>query len=91
MPRNLDRRVELVFPVEDPDLRQRLFDTLNLMLSDTTNARIQLPDSSYVPVSKRGKKTINSQAEFYRRAKTRLKTIEKQNSDCSTETYTNLL
>ena len=91
MPRNLDRRVELVFPVEDPDLRQRLFDTLNLMLSDTTNARIQLPDSSYVPVSKRGKKTINSQTEFYRRAKTRLKTIEKQNSDCSTETYTNLL
>ena len=83
MPRNLDRRVELVFPVEDPDLRQRLFDTLELMLSDTTNARIQLPDSSYVAVAKHGRRAVNSQAEFYKRAKSRLRAVEKQYSALS--------
>lgn len=89
MPRNLDRRVELVFPVEAPELRERLFDTLELMLSDTTNARIQLPDSSYVPVAKQGRKAVNSQAEFYKRAKSRLKTAEKQHTALHSGTKTN--
>jgi polyphosphate kinase len=38
MPRNLDTRVELDAPVEDPVLREDLLDTLERSLADTTNA-----------------------------------------------------
>ena len=38
MPRNLDKRVELVTPVEDPPLRADLLDTLERCLADNTNA-----------------------------------------------------
>ena len=69
MPRNLDRRVELVFPIDDEDLKKRSFEMLELMLSDTVNARIQLSDTRYVRVDRRGKEQINSQTEFAKRAK----------------------
>ncbi len=64
MPRNLDRRVELVFPVEDQDIKQRGFEILNIMLHDTVNARIQNPDSTYTLVDKRGKPKLNCQTYF---------------------------
>jgi polyphosphate kinase len=38
MPRNLDTRVELVTPVDDPSLREDLLDTLERSLADDTNA-----------------------------------------------------
>jgi polyphosphate kinase len=38
MPRNLDTRVELVAPVEDPALKAELLDTLDRSLADDTNA-----------------------------------------------------
>ena len=50
MPRNLDRRVELLFPVEDEHIRARVEESIRLMLEDTVNGREQLPDGSY-PVS----------------------------------------
>ena len=71
MPRNLDRRVELVFPIDDQDLKERAFGILELMLSDTVNARIQQPDTTYAHIDKRGKAVINSQTEFARLARER--------------------
>jgi len=48
MPRNLYRRVENLFPVEDPHLRDVLRDTvLGVHLKDTVQARRLLPDGSY--------------------------------------------
>jgi polyphosphate kinase len=48
MPRNLDRRVEILFPVEDPHLRQALRrDILGVHLKDTVKARRLLPNGSY--------------------------------------------
>jgi polyphosphate kinase len=48
MPRNLDRRVEMLFPVADPCLRQTiLHDILGLHLQDTAPARRLLPDGTY--------------------------------------------
>ena len=38
MPRNLDNRVELVTPVDDPVLRDDLLDTLERCLADDSNA-----------------------------------------------------
>ena len=76
MPRNLDRRVELVFPVEDSDLKQRSFEILDIMLHDTVNARIQNPDSTYVLVDKRGKQRFNSQQYFSKLAHKKQKEIK---------------
>ena len=79
MPRNLDRRVELVFPVEDEILKKRSDEILSISLSDTVNARKQNSDTTYTLVDKRGKKRINSQLEFSRLAKKALKDVKKDN------------
>lgn len=64
MPRNLDKRVELVFPVEDEDLKQRVQEIITIMFKDTINARRQHSDMTYTPVEKRGKKRLNCQKYF---------------------------
>ena len=79
MPRNLDRRVELVFPIEDPDIKKRAFKILEIMLSDTVNMRIQKPDTTYHMVDRRGKKVVNSQLEFSKRAQKQQKAAIKNN------------
>jgi polyphosphate kinase len=48
MPRNLDRRVEAVTPVEDPDLSKDLQEILSVMLSDNRQAWELQPDGSYI-------------------------------------------
>lgn len=68
MPRNLDRRVELVFPVEDARLKDRIFHILDVMLRDNINARRMKSDKSYEHVSRRGKIPCNCQTEFSRMA-----------------------
>ncbi|MEE1057158.1 MAG: RNA degradosome polyphosphate kinase [Acutalibacteraceae bacterium] len=77
MPRNLDRRVELVFPVEDKTLKKRSDEILELMLSDTVNARVQNSDTTYTLIDRRGKKKVNSQIEFSKLAKKALKDAKK--------------
>ena len=80
MQRNLDRRVELVFPVEDEALRQRAFDILNLMLSDNINARVMQSDTVYTHIDKRGKAPCNCQIEFSRLAQDAVKQLIEQDS-----------
>ncbi|MFW6317818.1 MAG: polyphosphate kinase 1, partial [Halorubrum sp.] len=48
MTRNLDRRVEAVAPVEDPDLRETLDGILSTMLDDNRRRWEMRPDGSYV-------------------------------------------
>jgi polyphosphate kinase len=49
MPRNLYDRVEVVFPVRDPMLRQRLLDeVLYVYLADTAKTRLLQSDGSYI-------------------------------------------
>ncbi|MBW3597956.1 MAG: polyphosphate kinase 1, partial [Planctomycetes bacterium] len=72
MPRNLDRRVELLVPVEDPPLKTRLIAILETYFKDTVKARRLLPDGAYQPVKTRRKK-LRSQESFYRQAKDALK------------------
>ncbi|RKJ40143.1 RNA degradosome polyphosphate kinase [Acutalibacter sp. 1XD8-33] len=81
MPRNLDRRIELVFPIEDEDLKARAFGILDTLLSDNTNARVMQPDTSYQHVSRRGKAAFSSQQEFYKQAQARLKSLQKVEND----------
>lgn len=69
MQRNLDKRVELVFPIEDRELVERSFGIINRMLKDVLNTRIQRPDTSYELLDRRGKKVHNCQREFSDEAK----------------------
>lgn len=64
MPRNLDRRVELVFPVEEERLRERILRGISLLLQDNENAREMRPDCTYAKVDHRGKASVNCQKEF---------------------------
>jgi len=65
MTRNLDRRVELLFPVEDHKARNKVKDILNISLLDTQKARILNNDGNYTRIDKRGKESINGQQLFY--------------------------
>ena len=78
MPRNLDKRVELVFPIEDDRLKLRIDNILNIMLSDTTNAKIQNSDAEYLKIDMRGKEKISSQNYFVEEAKQRVLDLEKK-------------
>lgn len=57
MPRNLFERCEVVFPILDGQLRQRIRqEILAAYLADTSRARMLLPTGEYVPVARRGGK-----------------------------------
>lgn len=64
MPRNLERRVEILFPVEKQELKEELLHILQNQLRDTVKAHILKPDGNYEKVDKRGKEIFNSQEAF---------------------------
>ena len=68
MPRNLERRVEILFPVEDPKLKEKLIHILDVQLADTMKAQILLPDGSYEKVDRRGKEAVTAQEVFCQEA-----------------------
>ena len=68
MPRNLNRRVELMFPVEDPDCRKRVMEIIEVELEDTVRAHILDIDGTYHKLDLRGKIKLDSQEELIRLA-----------------------
>jgi polyphosphate kinase len=66
MDRNLTRRVEVVFPIEQPDLKQRLIEEiLKTSLADNCKARVLQNDGTYVRVKPpSGVEPLRSQARF---------------------------
>jgi polyphosphate kinase len=69
MPRNLNRRVEILFPVEDPRLVRRLRDRiLAKYLDDESSARIMQADGTFTrPKRTPGRKLPGSQSWFLKR------------------------
>ncbi|QDT63474.1 polyphosphate kinase 1 [Calycomorphotria hydatis] len=66
MPRNLDRRVELIVPVEDQRLQARLSHILDVCFTDNVKAREILPDGSYRLLTHAvGEEAIRSQQVMY--------------------------
>jgi polyphosphate kinase len=61
MTRNLDRRVELLFQVEDKVIKARIEKILDTMFSDTLKTRVLESDGSYRRIDKRGRQKINAQ------------------------------
>jgi polyphosphate kinase len=73
MPRNIDRRVETLFPIEDETLRREIVENiLAVYLRDTEKAHILQADGSYTPAAESladGESPFNSQNWFlYERA-----------------------
>ncbi|MCI9079584.1 MAG: RNA degradosome polyphosphate kinase [Lachnospiraceae bacterium] len=69
MPRNLDKRVEILFPVEDEELKQEVIHILDIQLTDNTKARIMQPDGSYlIPALSPGTNKICAQDYFCKEA-----------------------
>ena len=64
MPRNLERRVEILFPILQEDLKQKAIHILQVQLDDTQKAHLLQPDDSYVKVDRRGKVTCCAQETF---------------------------
>lgn len=75
MPRNLDRRVEIMFPVENEALMGQVRHVLETQLADNTKAHVLQPDGKYDKIDKRGKKLVNSQQQFCEEAKRALPKI----------------
>jgi polyphosphate kinase len=73
MPRNLDKRIELLFPIESAECRAEVLQALDAMFQDNVKARVLQPDGSYKrrrPA--KGEEPYRAQLEVYRRAKAEL-------------------
>ena len=68
MPRNLERRVEILFPVENESLKEKLKHILNGQLKDTEKAHVLNAKGIYEKVDRRGKEIYNSQDAFCKEA-----------------------
>ncbi len=68
MPRNLLRRVEIMFPILDENLKDRVIGILETLLADTVKARIEQPDGTYERIDKRGRDLVCAQDVFCRNA-----------------------
>ncbi|HOO60900.1 MAG TPA: RNA degradosome polyphosphate kinase [Bacillota bacterium] len=64
MPRNLDRRVELLFPVEDEDCKARCMEVLHVELADNVRSSFLDANGNYHKMDLRGKHKVDSQEEL---------------------------
>ena len=64
MPRNLDKRVEILFPVNDPDLKEQVRHILDVQLADTMKARELTAENVYERIDRRGKVLLCAQDTF---------------------------
>jgi len=65
MPRNLDHRIELAFPIVDPALRQVVLEFLRVQLADTVKARDFGADGRSTRVAPDGKHPVRAQEKAY--------------------------
>ncbi len=64
MPRNLERRVEILFPVLHAELREKVWHVLEVQLNDTQKAQFLQADGSYRKADSKDKNTLNAQEVF---------------------------
>ena len=81
MPRNLDRRVELIFPLEDEGVRAKAKHILEVLLADNKKAYYLNGNGEYERLDKRGKKLLSAQETFCREAQKSRKKEEKTRID----------
>jgi polyphosphate kinase len=67
MPRNLDRRIELMFPIVEESARQKVIDVLEAQFADNRKARVLRPDGSYERVTAGRSEALRVQEYLYRK------------------------
>lgn len=77
MPRNLDKRVEIITPVEDEDIKKKLKHILDVYMADNRKAYYMQPDGSYKKLNTSGKELVNSQMQFCQEAIDAVKDLKK--------------
>ena len=78
MPRNLERRVELLVPVDDEACRRRLIAILDVFFQDNVKARRLQPDGSYVKVEAPPRRpAVRSQELFAQQARAAAKRADR--------------
>ena len=73
MPRNLDKRVEIVFPLEKEEIKKEAMHILEIQMADNVKAHVLQPDGTYEKIDKRGKVLVNAQEYFCQEATERAK------------------
>lgn len=67
MTRNLDRRIEVIAPIKDPEVAQEFKNILNIQMNDNVKARVQdAEESNRYVTPEPGEKKIRSQQEIYK-------------------------
>ncbi len=69
MPRNLEKRVEIMFPIEREELKEEVIHILDIELKDNVKAHVLKPDDTYEKINRRGKAPLSSQDYFAEEAK----------------------
>ncbi len=77
MNRNLDRRVEVLFPVEDDKLKERIKEQLNVYLNDNVKARKLNMDGTYSRVEAKIDLKVSSQKIFEEKSRKFVKKVKK--------------
>ncbi len=73
MPRNLEKRVEILFPIEQENLKKEVIHILDMEFQDNVKAHLLQPDDTYVKADRRGKVSISSQDYFAEEAKEKVR------------------
>lgn len=83
MPRNLDRRVEITFPVVDMRVKEKVKHILEVELADTVRARVMLEDGTgfYERIDRRGREALDCQEQFCKEAEEAIKKERKESSE----------
>ncbi len=77
MTRNLEKRVELMIPIEEKTIKRRLIRILETFFKDNQNAYHILPDGTSKPITPRkGEKPFRAQEHFHQQAKKAAKARE---------------
>lgn len=87
MPRNLDRRVEILFPILDEELRKKAMHILQVQLDDNLKAHILMPDGTYQKIDRRGKISVGAQDTFCQEAVKTVKTIHESYNPVNTRVF----
>ena len=69
MPRNLEKRVEILFPIEQEELKEEVVHILETELLDNVKAHILQPDNTYMKADRRGRAALSSQDYFVKEAR----------------------